>query len=102
MLSAYIGFETELKRLEKSFCYENAYPQLRKKECTYGYVEIVSCQSDDWWYKDLIGMEFLCRLYFRKSHHTKYKYLSDVTAVALTKSKEIIGRSFDPKDIIII
>ena len=102
MLSIYKGFESELSRLEKSCCYENSYPQKRKPEQVYATIEVVSCQHDLWWYKDLIGMEFFCRLVFYFDRNRSIKYLKDAEVIALTNTKQITGRSFSPDDIIIL
>lgn len=61
---------------------------------------IVSCDHKDWRYKDYIGIEIFIELRFRK--YIGGTFLSDTNVVLLTNTKILIGRSIDPKDIIIL
>lgn len=61
---------------------------------------IVSCERNNWWYVNYIGMEIFVELHF-----TKYIggfILRDVTVIHLTNTKILKGRSISPNDIIIL
>ena len=93
---------TDLQLLEKSECWTNSYPQKKEHGSLYAMVEVVSCEQKNWWYRDLIGLEFFCLLHLRKNHNTGGIYLESATAVRITKNQMTKGRNFSAKDILIL
>lgn len=94
--------KTDLQLLEESEYFK--HPHIQKRDGgEFVEVEVIDCQQDNWWYKNLIGFTFLCRIGFRSCIHTKAgRYVKEYTGVRLTNTKEIVFRSFDPADVIII
>lgn len=76
------------------------YSSKRQAGNKFASAMIVSCEQDNWWYKNYIGIEIFVELRF-----TKYMggfWLSDTNVVLLTNTKILIGRSISPNDIIIL
>ncbi len=92
--------ESDLKKIMDSSYFAHPYITKKSQGESYCTVEVVSCQYKDWWYKNLIGMQFFCRI--RYSIHNNKKYINEYIGVKLTSSKEITFRSFDPKDVIML
>lgn len=79
---------------------QRIYSTKRRGGEKYATVLIASCQNKTWWYKDYIGVTCFVKLIF--SRYIGGEILSDTYVVNLTNSKILIGRSIDPKDIIIL
>ncbi len=92
--------ESDLKKIMDSSFFEHPYITNKRKGESYCTIEIVSCQYENWWYKNLIGMQFFCKIRF--DNQNGKKYIKEYVGVKLTNTKEIIFRSFDPKDVIMI
>lgn len=69
------------------------------KNGEYCTIEVIECENN-FWYKDLIGFQFFCRISFRDYGHGRF--ISEFTGVKLSGNREIKFRGFDPKDVIII
>ena len=72
----------------------------RRKNQSYCEIEVISCEHESYWYKNLIGCRFFCRIIF--CDYGYGKFIKEFVGVKLSKNKEIIFRSFDPKDVIIL
>jgi len=83
-------------------CYFD-YPSISKREPggEYCTVRVIDCQNSSWWYKDLIGLEFFCRIRFG-AFPDKTKYVKGYYGVKLTTNKEITFNDFDPKDVVMV
>ena len=92
--------ESDLKKLMGSSFFAHPYITMKKREQSYCTIEVVSCQHKDWWYKNLIGMQFFCRIVF--DNYNGKKSIKEYVGVRITSAKEIVFRSFDPKDVILI
>lgn len=92
---------SELQVLMNSCYFENPYITNRKKDAHYCMVEVMDCKHDSWWYANLIGLKFFCRIDFTK-YNDSTTQIKDFVGVKLTKNKEIIFRNFDPADVMII
>ncbi len=92
--------DSDLKKIMDSEYFNHPYITKKREGQSYCTVEVVSCLHDNWWYKDLIGMQFFCRINFHNQNGKKY--VSEYIGVKLTNSKEIIFRGFDPKDVILL
>jgi len=93
--------KSDLVLLEESEYFNHPYIQRRKEGESYCNVSIVSCSGKDWWYKNLIGWTFFCRIYFNTLPNGM-KYVTDYKGVKLTKNKEILFRGFAPEDVVMI
>ena len=91
---------SSLKALMDSCYFE--YPMItnREKEASYCTIEVIDCSYDDWWYSKLIGFQFFCKIIFGKNRNGEF--IKEFLGVKLTKNKEIVFRSFEPSDVIII
>lgn len=77
------------------------HPHITKREpAEYCEIEVWKCQSDNWWYKDLIGLTFFCEIRFDETHG--HRYIKEFIGVKLSEKKKIIFRSFAPDDVFII
>ena len=87
--------DSDLKKLIDS---EYFYlPHISKREPSeYCEIIVTGCQNKNWWYKNLIGFKFFCKIIYSQRLVTEFK------GVKLTNTKEIIFRGFDPKDVLII
>jgi len=74
-------------------------PWLRRRENGkhYAMVIIASCEHENWWYKDFIGVECMVELRFYR-----WGTLAEGIVVRLTNTKVHHGRSLSAKDFIII
>lgn len=88
----------ELEIIDKEM-YGSTLPK-RREPGEYAFVSLASCSSDGWWYKDLVGLNFFCKLTF--SEYRGKKVLKDAMPVQLVKNTVIIGRAFHAKDVIIL
>lgn len=91
---------SELSQLMNSCYFDNPYITNRKAEAEYCEIEIIDCSYSDWWYKDLFGHKFFCRI--RWDNHGRGRFISEFIGVKLTSKKEIQFRTFSPNDVIII
>jgi hypothetical protein len=91
---------TELQKLMNS-CYFD-YPHItnRKKGSEYCTIMVMSCKHESWWYNDLIGLEFFCKIEYKD--YGRGRFISNFQGVKLTNTKEIWFRCFEPEDVIII
>lgn len=92
--------KTDLQLLMESSYFEHPMLTNRKKDAEYCIIEITDCQDEGWWYSKLIGFQFFVRIEWRT--FASNKVVSDFKGVRLLKNKEIVFRSIDPKDAIII
>jgi len=92
--------ETELFKLLKSSYYDSPYITKRQQSAEYCMIEVTSCSFPDWWYNDLIGFQFFCRIVYKD--YGRGKEIVEFKGVKLTKTKEIIFRDFKPSDVMII
>ncbi len=92
--------DSDLKKIMDSEYFNHPSISRRHTGENYCTIEVVSCQQKDWWYKDLIGMQFFCRIQFRI--YNGKKHIKEYVGVKLTSSKEITFRGFDPKDVIML
>lgn len=90
----------DINLLIKSSYFENPSIQKRRSDGFYCSIIVTSCQSEMWWYRDLIGYTFFCRIRYRIQNDIFI--ISEFVGVKITKTKEILFRTFDPKDVIII
>jgi hypothetical protein len=89
---------TDLEILESSEMFK--YTWINKRQTArYANVFIASCKSTDWWYKNLVGMEFFCLLKFKDYGDGEFLY--EAIPVRLTNTTIQEGRGFDASDIII-
>jgi hypothetical protein len=58
--------------LIQSSYYDNPYIQKRKSNEYYCSIIVVSCQSNMWWYKDLIGYSFFCRIRYHLQNNISF------------------------------
>lgn len=93
--------KTDLTILEESEYFYCPYITKRQDGEVYCNVSIISCSHKDWWYKNLIGWTFFCRISFGK-YPNGQKYIREFEGIKITKTKSIIFKGFDPKDVIII
>lgn len=92
--------KSELSQLIDSCYFDHPYIHDRYKEADYCEVEIIDCSHSDWWYRNLFGHKFFCRIVWQD--YGKGKFISEFVGVKLTSKKEIKFRSFKPSDVIII
>lgn len=92
--------ETELQRLMSSSYFDHPYITKRVSGTAYCMVKVISCKNDGWWYKNLLDLDFFCKIRFTK--YSGERFISEFVGVRLSNSKEIIFRSFDPEDVVII
>lgn len=93
--------KTDLQLIEESGYFD--HPSVRRRESgEYVEVEVLDCKNNSWWYKNLIGFTFMCRIDFRTCSYTGNRYVKEYIGVRLTGTKEIVFRSFDPADVTII
>lgn len=92
---------SELQALMNSCYFKSPYITERKTEAHYCMVEVIDCKHEAWWYANLIGLKFFCRIDFEKLNDSSTQ-IKEFIGVKLTKNKEIIFRSFNPADVIII
>jgi len=90
----------DLNLLEASEYFTCPYIQRRKENQFYCKIFVSACSHEFYWYKNLIGYTFFCRLYFG-FYPDGSKYIRECKGIRLTNKKEIIFRGFDPKDIFI-
>ena len=91
---------SSLQRLMNSCYFDNPYITNRKQNESYCMVEVVDCLHENWWYAELIGLQFFCRIIFAKNQNGEF--IKEFKGVKLTKNREIIFRDFAPSDVIII
>jgi len=92
--------KSELVQLIDSGYFEHPCISNRKSEAEYCEIEIIDCSYSNWWYKDLFGHKFFCRIRF--SNYGRGRFISEFVGVKLTSKKEITFKTFSPSDVIII
>jgi hypothetical protein len=92
--------DSDLKKIMDSEYFTHPHITKRREGQSYCTVEVISCDHKDWWYRDLIGMQFFCKIKF--DNYNGKKSVREYIGVKLSGSKEIIFRGFEPKDVIII
>jgi hypothetical protein len=88
--------ESDLQRLQKSDYFDNPHITKRQENAHYCMVMVIDCQHESWWYANLIGLTFFCRVKYTNNRIVEY------IGVKLTKNKEIIFRTIDAKDVLIV
>lgn len=88
---------SDLALIERSEMFRGSYglPE-RRKPSSYGLIFLVSSKYSDYWYCELVGMQFFCELVFIRGK------LYSVHPVRLTKTQKIKGQGFHLDDIILI
>ena len=94
--------QTDLQLIESSGYFANPLIKNRNDGGEFVEVEVIDCKNPQWWYDKLIGFTFLCRIDFRTCQYRKTRYVYQYIGVRLTGTKELVFRSFDPADVIII
>ncbi len=75
-------------------------PYISKREPSeYCEITVADCQGENWWYKNLIGFNFFCKIIYMRYADNK-RFVTEFRGVKLTNTKEIIFRGFDPKDVV--
>lgn len=92
--------DSNLSKIVNSTYFECPLIKRREKEADYCMIEVTSCKYDNWWYNDLIGFEFFCRIIYRNIRGSKVIY--EFLGVKINNNKEIVFKSFDPTDVCII
>jgi len=91
---------SDLNLLIESSYFQNPYITKRKENEIYCNVRVVDCENEYYWYRNLIGFDFFCKIIYKNYGYGKF--ISEFTAVKLTGTKEIKFRSFSAKDVSII
>lgn len=92
--------KTELQTLIDSSYFQNPHIANRPEKGEYCEIEVLDCENESWWYKDLIGYRFFCEIVYGNFGYGRY--IKEFLGVKLTNNKTIVFRSFSPKDVIII
>lgn len=92
--------DSKLTSLLKSCYFENPSIQSLKKDAEYCQIRVIDCSYEFWWYNNLIGYDFFCRI--RYNDYGRGRFISEFVGVKLSKNKEIVFKTFKPSDVIII
>jgi hypothetical protein len=90
--------QSDVNRIEATTMWEHPY-KCRRDTSTYGFVRIISCKHDCWWYASLIEIEVFCELRWRVCPYTKKKHLKEAVVVRLGKSQKEVGQTIDGEDV---
>lgn len=88
--------KSKLKKLLESSYFENPHITNKQENQIYCTIKVIDCKYENWWYYNLIGFSFFCRIIFQEDQIKEFK------GVKISDRKEIIFRDFDPDDVIII
>jgi hypothetical protein len=92
--------KTDLQKLIKSSYFQAPLIINRRDSSEFCNIEVIGCEAENWWYKDLTGFEFFCEIKYRT--YNGRKTVVGFKGVKLSGKKMIIFRDFSPKDVIMI
>ena len=92
--------KTELRTLIDSEYFKTPHISNRMYGDEYCEIEVLECENDAWWYKNLIGHRFFCKIVY--GNYGYGKFIKEFMGVKLTHNKMIIFRSFPPQDVMIV
>lgn len=92
--------KSELQRLIDSEYFNQPMVTTRPNDGEYCEVEVLDCENEGWWYKDLIGYKFFCQIIY--GDYGYGRFIKEFKGVKLSNGKMVVFKSFSPKDVSVV